>query len=128
MEEKRTRDFGRGVAREPVKITLAVIAGMALAVIDYLIVVAAFLYRPATGEALFPAVALLVIAAMVLKQRWLVYLAQSPVAALILLRVFEPGERVELGDLPLAVLWIVLGYVLAWLIARAIPRKYPVPA
>lgn len=100
---------------------LSVLAGLTLAGLDYLIVAASFLSRPVYGELLFPAVVLAIVIGVIVKRRWLVYIAQSAIVGLILLRVFEPGEDLDVSDVPLAALWIVVGLFLAWLIARAIP-------
>lgn len=100
---------------------IAVLAFIALAVLDYMLIGAAFLGRPKDGDPLTLVVVAGFALALVLRQRWLVFAAQNVVTVLGLVRGLQVGADLRLSDLAGFVLTVLLGNLLAWLIARAIP-------
>lgn len=113
------------------RLAVAAIAAVLLIGLDYMIVAASFLGEPRPGEIMLIALALVMAVAVWLRRRWIVFLMQSAVAVLMLARLVQSlGSSIQvnssmspaMGYVAFAV-QLALGYVLAWLIARAIPRR-----
>jgi 4-amino-4-deoxy-L-arabinose transferase-like glycosyltransferase len=104
---------------------IGLLAAVALAVLDYLILAAAFLYRPAA----FPFVAIALLAAVAasgwLRRPWLVHTAQGVVSVLALVAMAELGPDLRASDVAQVVGLVAVGHALAWLLARAIPARTP---
>lgn len=105
------------------KLIIGLIAAAALAALDWLILVAAFLYRPEP----FPFIAAAILAAVAagwwLRRQWLIHAAQGLVSLLALVSMAELGADLRASDIAQVVGLIAVGHALAWLVARAIPVR-----
>ena len=107
---------------------MGLMAAVALAALDWLILVA-FFYARSSGTEFVPiAMVIGVLAAIWLRQRWLLFVVQSIVTLLMLISLVELGADLKAVDVISAVGLSALGYALAWLVARAISLRPAKPS
>lgn len=104
---------------------LAIVAGLALAPVDYTIVAASFLYRPLGGEIVLAVVAAVFLFGVVLRRAELIYASQFIVLAPLIVRMVEHPRDVDLGSI--LTVGLAAGGVaaLAWAVARVFSRRSP---
>lgn len=105
------------------KMMIAVLAGVALIVFDYIAITELFIYSSKGGELLFPIVVAGINIGLWLQRQWLVFTFQTIVSLLLLYEIWLSSKEGDFGDVAQLILWISLGHLLAWLIARAIPMR-----
>lgn len=105
------------------KVVPGLVAAVALAVLDWLILVA-FFYARSSGMVFVPIVMVLgMLAAAWLRRSWLVFATQSIVTLLMIISLVKLGADLKAVDVISALGLSALGYGFAWLIARAIPPR-----
>jgi hypothetical protein len=117
-----------------IKIAIAIVAAIILAAVNAFLIISAFLYSQFYGD-LFQIgfmLSWLVIMAfgMLLRRSLLIYAAQSVVTALLIWRIVQYYFRdyhLGQGENPFSLVYpiamIIVGYGLAWCVARAISAK-----
>jgi len=108
------------------RLAITVFAALALGALDVFLLTVMFLYRPAGAEILAAVMLAGALAAVLLRRRWLLLASQNVVTAVTLLRLLQwegPEEAKDLIGPVLFVLLLVLGNLLAWRLARAIPPR-----
>lgn len=105
------------------KTIVAVVAAALLAGIDYLILVAAFLGNSQGTEFIPIAMIIGLIAAVAFRQKVLVHAVQSIITILFIVTLIRTEPLGPASETATASGMVILGHVLAWMIARAIPQQ-----
>lgn len=103
------------------KLPIAIIAFLVIAFMDFLIIVAAFLGEPRNGNIIIIVMVLGILIAVLFRKPLLVFTAQNIVTFLVAVNPMRYWNRYDAADIKLAVGVMIIGNILAWLIARAIP-------
>jgi hypothetical protein len=116
------------------KILIAIMACVALATLNVFQIIAAFLYTSFYSDLFQIAFMVMWLAitalGMILRRIWLIYAAQTIVAALSAWRMYRyvsEGYGLEPGNNPLSLFYgiiiIIIGYALVWCVTRSISKK-----
>jgi hypothetical protein len=112
------------------KFLIAVLAFIALVSLNFFISVLVFLYSASFQISFLVGWLVIMTVGLLLRRSWCIYVAQSIVTALITARMYQyivGGYHLEQGNNPVSLIFgiitIVVGYLLAWCIARAISVK-----
>lgn len=104
-------------------IGMGVAAAVALVLLDYFIVAAAFLGEPTPGEWLLGLGLLAAVAGVALRQRWLLFATENVVLIVALASAarvtLRHQGRLDLAHLAYYLLVLLLGNLLIWPMARA---------
>lgn len=129
MDDKRSRGFQDGERALTSRSVVALCAAAALITLDYILAAVAYLFIP-PGEWLFVVWLFALIAGIAYRQRWLIFVVQSVITILLTYRMVQSFQTEgiqtsgsEIGSLLFISALLVLGYVFAWLIARALPGR-----
>ena len=104
-------------------VVLALLAGLVLVVLDYVILFWVFFFHAAAGEYFSVILVVCALAALVLRRRWLLIAAQSLVTALTIMREVQLDSPLKMWDSIQLLVILGLGHILAWLVARGLPRR-----
>jgi hypothetical protein len=109
---------------------LAAGALVALVAIDYALVAVTFFDKPQPAEWLLGIGLVAFAVAVVLRLRWLILVVQGVIAAVVAYRLaYQPERQViqtsasDIGSLLFMIGLLLLAFVLARLVARALPRE-----
>ena len=105
------------------RVVLALLAGLVLIILDYVIVFWMFFYQAVAGEYFIAMLVVCALAGLVLRRRWLMTAAQSLVTALVVVREVQLDRPLRTGDSVQLLIILGLGHILAWLVARGLPRR-----
>lgn len=102
---------------------LAIVAGVGLALADYAIIAASFVYRPLPGEVVLVVILVILLLGILLRRPSLVYASQVLAVAAGLLRMVQGTGEVSAGTILLVGGALATVAALTWLVARALPRR-----
>jgi len=113
-----------------IKAAVAIIAGVILVGIDWLLLATAFLYSPTPADWIGVVGLLAFSVAISLRIRWLIFVIQNAVTILLIVRTiqyFQSDLPREYGLLSVQSAFVVASILitnfLAWLVARALPQR-----
>lgn len=100
---------------------MAILAAISLGVLDYFVITLFFLMEGDVKPAIMAAIVVTGFATgVLLRQPWLIFASQNCISLLILIRALQYGERLRLANVVIVVGVVVIGNLLAWLVARAV--------